>query len=192
MKAFFAVGVALLALAGCASPPPSRHADQSVALTVSVDPVVEIDTAPVFDAHQLSQASVGVPPETLAGLSTYMQHNAISVGQIVHRVFVHQIGLHPGYRTRMVARDGAAQFRLKADWGLAQEAFGLAYHPQLEVHAELVTDGRVIWQNRAAITMQTESVGGRTWAELFASPQVLQAMYSSAARQVVARLLTTL
>jgi hypothetical protein len=190
VKAFLMACAAMLALTACAAPSPSARGERApLLLTVSVDPVLETAATPTLAQHQSGAAMPGVPPETLAGLDAYMQQHAISVGQIVHRVFAHQIALHPDFRARMLAHDGAARFRIRATWGLAQESFGPAYHPLLQISAELVTDGRVVWRNQAAITAQTESVGGRTWPELFASPQVLQAMYSSAARQIVARLL---
>jgi hypothetical protein len=187
MKVVFAVCAAVLALAACADGQPVAQVDEATPLTVAVDPVAE--PAPVLEQHAPTPTAPGVPPQTPAALVDYMQHNDIAVGRIVHRVFVHQLGLHAAYRARVAAHGGAAQFKLHATWGLYQESFGMLYRPQLIIDADLVANGRVIWHNSAALTPQTGGVGGRTWAELFASPAVLQAMLSSAARQVVARLL---
>jgi hypothetical protein len=204
MKKTLLVCFCASSLWGCATTQQLSQSDRQALSTVSVDQKVEFEEQPMFMNHTralggglagvigygvAAAATSGVSDEGPAGLIQYMKQNNISIPDIVRNEFIDQIKIHPNLESRLVERNGAAQFHLKAGWGMGQESVGALYHPALFVWAELVTDGKVIWRGNDYITPLSGDIQGRTWQDLFTSPEVLRQLYANAAQHVISTML---
>ena len=193
-----------LNLWGCATTQQLSQSDRQALSTVSVDPNVVFEEKPLFMNRTRAlggalagvagqgiavAATSGVSDEGPAGLIQYMKQNNISIPDIVRNEFIRQIKIRPDLQSKLVEGNGAAQFHLKSSWGMGQESFGALYRPALFVWAELVADGKVIWRGKDHITPLSGEIQGRTWQDLFISPDALRQIYTSAAQHVITNML---